>query len=174
MNSGGCRPDVPFQTNVRANASYTIPWIDVLMGAVFQYRPGAARSANWVINNTQVVWEPASASREGSQFFNAGATPASTTTVKLLDTGDLYGEGMRLWDLKFGKNIRFANKRLNIGVDIFNLFNSDAATNYDSNYDQYLSTAPGWRTIRPQRRSSRRRNGVGSRVSPRLGTPSCR
>jgi hypothetical protein len=39
---------VPFQTNVRANASYTIPWIDVLIGAAFQYRPGAARSANWV------------------------------------------------------------------------------------------------------------------------------
>ena len=108
------------------------------MGAVFQYRPGAARNANWTINNTQAVWEPASASRTGTQFFNAGANPSSTTTVNLLDTGDLYGEGLRLTDLKFSKNIRFGNKRLNIGVDMFNVFNSDAATGYDGNYDLYL------------------------------------
>ena len=55
---GGCRANVPFQTNVRANASYTIPRVDVLLGVVFQYRPGAERTATLTFANTDVVWEP--------------------------------------------------------------------------------------------------------------------
>ena len=122
---------------MRANASYTLPKVDVLLGVVFQYRPGAARSANLTISNADVAWEATSASRDGTLFFNAGTTPASTATVNLLDSGDLYGEGLRLTDLKFSKNVRFGNKRLNLGVDIFNVFNSDAATGYNNTYTAF-------------------------------------
>ena len=41
-----------------------------------------------------------------------------------------YGEGIRLFDIRLGKNIRFAGKRVNIGADVFNVFNSDAALQY--------------------------------------------
>jgi hypothetical protein len=37
--------------------------------------------------------------------------------------------------VKIGKNLRFANKRVNIGVDIFNVFNNDAIRTYQDNYD---------------------------------------
>jgi len=136
---GGCLPRVPFQTNVRANASYTIPWVDILTSTVFQYRPGSTRSATLTVSNTDVAWEPESQYRSGTLFYNAGANPTATYTggVNLLDTGDLYGEGLRMWDLKFSKNFRFARKRLNIGVDIFNVFNSDAATGYQNNYTAF-------------------------------------
>ena len=49
--------------------------------------------------------------------------------------GELYGEGYTIFDLKLAKNIRFANKRLNIGVDVYNLFNNDAVRTYQDNYD---------------------------------------
>ena len=153
----GCQPRVPFQTNVRANASYTIPWIDVLASAVFQYRPGTARSANLTVSNTDVVWEPGSAARATggapdpvtgeptpTLFFTTVGNPTSTTVVNLLDSGDLYGEGLRIWDLKFAKNVRFANKRLNIGVDVFNLFNSDAATGYENDYTAFRLPDGTW------------------------------
>ena len=58
----------------------------------------------------------------------------ATQTVNLLDFGDLYGERTNNWDLTLRKNIRFAGKRLNFGVDIYNLFNSDAATAYNQTY----------------------------------------
>ena len=32
------------------------------------------------------------------------------------------------WDMKFAKNIRFAGKRLSVGIDVYNFFNSDAPT----------------------------------------------
>ena len=50
---GGCRPYRPFQTNVRANAAYTIPVVDVLVGTVFQYRPGVEKTATLTVNNTR-------------------------------------------------------------------------------------------------------------------------
>jgi outer membrane receptor protein involved in Fe transport len=53
----------------------------------------------------------------------------------LLNTGQLYGEGYAEFDLKLAKNIRFANKRLNVGVDVYNLFNTDAIRTYQDNYD---------------------------------------
>ena len=141
---GGCKPHVPWQTNIRANASYTVPWVDVLVSTVFQYRPGAARSSNLTISNSDVEWEPASQARTGTQFYNAGANPSATATVNLLDTGDLFGEGMRMFDLKFSKNFRFARKRLNLGVDLFNLFNSDAATGYQNVYTAFRLPDNTW------------------------------
>ena len=55
--------------------------------------------------------------------------------MNLLNTGELYGEGYTIFDLKLAKNIRFANKRLNVGVDIYNLFNNDAIRTYQDNFD---------------------------------------
>ena len=34
------------------------------------------------------------------------------------------------------KNVRFANKRINVGVDIYNLFNNDAIRGYENDLDQ--------------------------------------
>ena len=53
----------------------------------------------------------------------------------MLNPGELYGEGYTTFDLKLAKNIRFANKRLNVGVDIYNLFNNDAVRTYQDNFD---------------------------------------
>ena len=36
--------------------------------------------------------------------------------------------------MKFAKNIRFANRRLQLGVDVYNIFNSDAITGYNGTY----------------------------------------
>jgi len=123
---GGCESPTPFQTNVRGNASYTIPWIDVLASAVFTYRPGAARTATLAVSNNDVIWEPASANRAGS-LFNSTTGTTATANVDLLDTGDLWGEGLRLFDMTFRKNVRFAGKRVSLGLDVYNIFNSDAA-----------------------------------------------
>ena len=57
-------------------------------------------------------------------------------TVNLLNPGELYGEGYTIFDLKLGKNLRFANKRVNVGVDVYNLFNNDAVRAYEDDVDQ--------------------------------------
>jgi hypothetical protein len=134
-NDPSCIVHNNLQTNVRANGSYTIPWVDVLVGVIFQYRPGAGLQANLEVPNTAVTWvDPA---RTGSQFNQAFGFPSSTTDVNLLDIGDLYGEGIRLTDLTFAKNFRFKGKRINVGVNVYNLFNSDGATGYEDDIEAW-------------------------------------
>jgi hypothetical protein len=131
----GCIFNNPFTTNVRANASYTIPWVDVLLGVVYQSRPGGAIQANWNVPFALAVWEPASANRANSGgFFGNATTVNATQTINLLDVGDLYLERISLWDLNLQKNIRFAGKRVNFGLQIYNFLNSDAITTVTQTY----------------------------------------
>ncbi len=145
--SPACSPQRPWQTNVRGSATYTIPWADVLASVVFQSRPGIERSANLQYTYRDVTWAPGSEWRAtntvGCPATGAGAAPVgclygvtnnNNVAINLLDASDLWGERLTLVDLKLGKNFRFNNKRLNVGVDIFNLFNSDAIDGYNSTY----------------------------------------
>jgi hypothetical protein len=160
---GGCIPDAQWVTNARANFSYTIPKIDVLASGVFQYRPGVARSANLTYNKTDITWNPDSAARATAPcsvngvvttgcFYNVSTTAATagnTATVDLLDFGDLYGESARLLDLKLAKNVRFYGKRINFGVDVYNLFNSDAALGYNNTYTAFKQPDGSWGQTNP-------------------------
>jgi hypothetical protein len=162
-----CLIQRPFQTNVRANASYTIPWVDVLAGVVFQYRPGVEMNATYTAFSSQVTWEanPYRATNStgcvlgaaSAGCFTQGAS-ATQTTVNLLANGEKYGEGLRLVDLKFAKNIRFSGKRLNIGFDVYNVFNADAALGYCATFPNperdiqgcgsaAAGTLRAWRTV---------------------------
>ena len=102
------------------------------------------------------VWEPTSSPGRAGQPFNGigttggtnGLGGVATQTVNLLDTGDLYGERQNNWDLTLRKNFRFAGKRANIGVDVYNIFNDDAATGYVNTYTAAYDAAT--RTWTPQ------------------------
>jgi hypothetical protein len=146
-----CNPYTRWETNLRGTAAYTIPKIDVLVSTVFARRVGPQRSANHSFSKNEVVWEPSSIAR-ATQPCPGGATAGqvgcfvdtdgfgtnittTTYTVNLLNPGELYGSGYTIFDLKLGKNVRFANKRLNVGVDIYNLFNADQVLTYQDNFD---------------------------------------
>jgi hypothetical protein len=46
----------------------------------------------------------------------------------------MFGDRIQEWDMKLAKNIRFKGKRLNVGVDVYNLFNSDGITQFNTTY----------------------------------------
>jgi outer membrane receptor protein involved in Fe transport len=104
-----------------------------------------------------VTWEPSSAYRAtqactGAQAGQVGCfTPQGTTVtatnyqVNLLDPGDLYSPGYWIADLKLGKNIRFSGKRLNVGVDIYNLLNTDVVRGYENTFPS-TATGVAWGT----------------------------
>jgi hypothetical protein len=156
-NAPACNPFQRWDTNVRGTAAYTIPKADVLVSTVFQWRPGVQRAANMIVSKEQVAWEPSSAYRAtlpctGAQagqvgcFVPSGTTITATTyQVNLLDPGDLYGEGYSIVDLKFAKNIRFSGRRLNVGVDVYNLLNNDAIRTYQDFYPADATGVP-WGT----------------------------
>jgi hypothetical protein len=137
-----CRAFAPWQTRVNGTASYTVPKVDVLVSTVFQSFPGVSRTANLTVQKTAVIWGPNSEYR----YAATCATPANgvgcvgndnngaTTTVNLLNENELFGERVTSIDLKLAKNIRFGNKRATVGVDIYNLFNSNAIQDYIDTY----------------------------------------
>lgn len=139
---GGCLGNQPFQTRVNGTAAYVIPWVDVLVSTVFQSFPGVERTASLSVSKESVVWAPTSTSRATAPcqfafqgvgcFGSTGNT--TTTTVNLLDNNELYGERVTLFDLKLAKNIRFGSKRVTVGVDIYNVFNSDAIQDYNDTW----------------------------------------
>ena len=98
-------------------------------------------------------WEPGSVSRlndpctgtaavEGRGCFGVDRS-AATQDINVLMPNELFGERIMLFDLKLAKNIRFAKRRVTVGVDIFNVLNSDAITGYNNNYILPENLAPG-------------------------------
>jgi len=113
------------QTNVRGTVSYTIPWVDVLSSAVFSVRPGVTINANYQVALTELTFQ------EGAVRYTPQLQGVTNSFVSQnLISNDTFGEHIRLVDFKLAKNIRFAGKRLNVGVDVYNVFNSDAALGY--------------------------------------------
>jgi hypothetical protein len=54
--------------------------------------------------------------------------------VQLLLSNELFGERVTTFDVKVAKNIRFSGRRLNVGVDVYNVVNSDAISSYNTNF----------------------------------------
>jgi hypothetical protein len=146
----GCRSLMPFQTSVKGAVSYNVPKVDVLVSTVFQSLPGTEITAQLTYSKDQVTWSPASAARATQPcaiptngvgcFINAqggvpfGVPTATTVPVQLLLSNELWGERVTTFDVKLAKNIRFSGRRLNLGVDVYNVVNSDAITSYNANY----------------------------------------
>jgi hypothetical protein len=49
-----------------------------------------------------------------------------------------------LFDLTFRKNLRFAGKRLSLGLDVYNIFNSDAPLAYNNTYTAFRQPDGTW------------------------------
>ena len=151
---GGCDGVNPWNTRINGPVAYVIPWVDVLTSGVFQGFRGVSRSANVQdVHKSQVDWEPGSVSRlndpctgaaavEGTGCFGVGRNSA-TQNINVMLPNELFGERITLFDLKLAKNIRFGSRRLTVGVDVFNVFNSDAIVAYDNNYILPENLAPG-------------------------------
>jgi hypothetical protein len=139
----GCATIVPWQTRISAVAAYNIPKLDVLVSTVMQSLPGAEITATLTYPKEQVIWNPESAARatlpcavatNGVGCLGSTRNTTSANGVNLLLNNEMFGERTTLFDVKLAKNLRFANTRATIGVDIYNVFNSDAINSYTATY----------------------------------------
>jgi len=127
----------PWLTQVRGLASYTVPKIDVLVSTIFRSQPNAQPVATTVATNGGS--RTANYQMTPAQFLAATGVPLrpglAQQSVDLLAPGDLYGDRINVTDLRVAKVLRFGGKRLNLGLDLYNLFNANPATTYESVYD---------------------------------------
>jgi hypothetical protein len=139
----GCKTQQPYLTTVKGSASYTVPKIDILVSTVFQSLPGPEITATMTYSKNDITWNADSAARatrvcatptNGVGCLGGSGNNTTTTGVQLLLNNEMYGRRVNEWDVKLAKNIRFSGKRLSIGIDIYNFFNSDVPTAYNATY----------------------------------------
>ena len=111
-------------------ATYIVPKWDVLLATTFTSRPFAGSNfpgitsqslvANWLVFNNSIVPELGRPMSGNSQV----------TFVNVVEPGTLYGERINQLDLRVSKILRFGGTRTNVGVDVYNVFNTSAAYQY--------------------------------------------
>jgi hypothetical protein len=137
-----------WSTSFKGFASYVVPKIEVLVSASMRSlevaggagvaTTGLSLAANYVVPNTIIA--------QSLGRLPANATAAQTTTVNLLNPGVLYTlERTNLVDMRFAKILRFSGRRLDVGIDLYNLFNSNVITAYQQTYEQRTNGA-AWLT----------------------------
>jgi len=143
-----CDVTEKWATTFRGLASYTVPKIDVLVSASARSlvtAPGGSASnglslaANYQVGNSVI--------QTALGRLPANATAAQTTTINLLNPGQLYSvERTNLVDMRFAKIFRFAGRRADVGIDLYNLFNSNVTSAYQQTY---LASDNGATWLRP-------------------------
>lgn len=132
-----CKTVEPFLTTFRGLATYTIPKVDVLVSTSLRSLPPPELSASYLVPN--------SIFRDQLARLPAGGTSTGNQNVQLLDDFQLYAEDrLTQVDMRFAKIFRLGRTRADVGIDLYNLFNVNTATNYDGTYDYGTPDGGGW------------------------------
>jgi hypothetical protein len=118
---------------VTALGSYTVPKIDVLLATTFRSEQGQQLAANYTTGPANTTL---------GRAFNG---PSPTITVNLIEPGTKYGDRANQLDVRIAKNVRFRGTRTNVGLDIFNILNSNPVLTYNQTYSPTSTTY-----LRPQ------------------------
>ena len=74
-------------------------------------------------------------------------------SIDLVKPGEVWGDRVNELNLRFAKVLRFSRTRTHVGIDVFNVLNSDAILTYNQTF---RSTVRGSRRSRCSRRGSSR------------------
>jgi hypothetical protein len=129
-----CHNDPGVITRLSGLAAYTIPKIDVSVSGTFRSDPGLPLAANYAV--------PASAITQALGRAPAGGVP--NIVVNLLAPGEQFGDRVNEIDMRIAKVLRVGRMRANVGVDLYNLMNSDAVLGYNQTF------VPGGTWLAPQ------------------------
>jgi len=131
-----CHMDQNWLPQVKFLGSYTVPKIDVQLGASYQSIPGIEYFASYAAPNSDLS-RPVSDGGLGR--LPAGGVATGTTAVNLIPPGSTYGPRFDQIDLRLGKVLRFDNRKAVVSLDIFNLLNADTISGASATYATWLA-----------------------------------
>jgi hypothetical protein len=128
-----CRQESGYLTQFRGVAAYTIPRVDVLVSTVYLDKPGqpgidASLNASWTVPQSAYI---GSLGRVCTGCVAGGSLPG---TLNLFQPGTLYGDRIRELDLAVKKVLRFGTTRTTVGLDIYNLLNTNVTLTYNNTF----------------------------------------
>ena len=129
-----CNIDPGFVTKVTGLATYNVPKIDVLVSGTVRSDQGAPLRA---------VWNAPSATVINPALGRPVSGGAPTVAVDLVAPGQVWGDRVNEIDMRFAKIVRFGRTRSTIGLDLYNLLNSNAVLTYNTTFNPAVLTGPG-------------------------------
>jgi hypothetical protein len=110
-----CRVQAMFLTQVKLLGTYNVPKVNMNVAATLQSTPGPIIAANRVYSSAEVQTSL-------GRPLSAGA---ANVTINMLNPGDIFGDRVNQLDLRVGKTLRFAQRRVAINLDIYNALNAN-------------------------------------------------
>jgi hypothetical protein len=134
-----CHVDEPWLITWRGLVTYTVPKIEVLVSGILRSQAnvqpfvtqdfvatnGFSLAANYTVTS-QIL--------QGSSIGRPLRSGLTSQTVNLTLPGELYGDRVNSVDMRFAKVLRFGSTKTNVGVDLYNLFNSNVGTTFNEGY----------------------------------------
>jgi outer membrane receptor protein involved in Fe transport len=96
----------------------------VQVAGTFRSDPGLALAANYVVPNAAIV------PSLGRSLSNG----APNVTVNLIAPGSAYGDRVNDVSIRVARVIKTGRARLNIGIDVYNLFNAAPVLDYNARF----------------------------------------
>jgi hypothetical protein len=131
-----CDATEPWLTSVRGLASYTVPKVDVLVSGIFRSQANAQPGNDPGTNGAS---RTATYRMSAAQFLQITGRPLApglaTQDVNLVLPGEVYGDRVNVIDMRIAKVLRFGKTKANVGLDVYNLLNSNTPTTYETVYD---------------------------------------
>jgi hypothetical protein len=110
--------------------------VDVLVSGIFRSQANAQPGADVGTNGAS---RTATYRMNAAQFLAATgrplATGLATQDVNLVLPGAVYGDRINVVDMRVAKVLRLGRTKTNVGMDVYNLFNSNTPTTYETVYD---------------------------------------
>ena len=110
-----CHQETPYQPLYKGLASYTFPW-GIRVSGTLQSLPGPQVVANTIYNNGNRT-----TTTTLSRPFTLGQA-----NVQVVQPGSFYGDRLNQIDLRFAKILNVGRGKIDLNVDLYNAFNSDA------------------------------------------------
>jgi hypothetical protein len=123
-----CDAIPPFRTTVKLSGVYQLPW-DFSVSGTFLAAPGASINANYTV--TAAIAGRAIVGSTGG---------ANTISVNLIEPNTVFLDYRNNFDMRFGKNLRFGGRRIQLFADIFNVLNAGTVVRVSETYGSNPAT----------------------------------
>jgi hypothetical protein len=132
-----CHVEEPWLAAWRGLVTYTVPKIEVQVSAIMRSQPNYAATNDPASNGQSVyanVVVPNAVVNAALGRPLAGGSQNVTLNVAL--PGDVYPPRLNTVDLRLSKILHFGRTRSNVGIDLYNLFNANTGTVFNTTFGQ--------------------------------------
>jgi len=118
-----CRVVEPYVTEFKGLATYTIPKADVQVSGTWSSTPGSSLAANYTV--TSAIAQASTLKR---------ALSSGNVTVNLIEPNTIFADRRNNIDFRIAKIFRYHRTRTQVGVDVYNVTNTDVVTSYNESF----------------------------------------